>query len=188
MNCLLEVFGLALPYNGTALAETPERESLAKTAGALIIDLITKNVRPLDIMTQDAIDDAFTLDVAMGGSTNTVLHALAFCNEMGIRYPLERINQIADKIPHLTKISPSGHWHMEDLHRAGGIPALLKEVARKDEKLLHLDRKTVSGKTLRSIIGDAEVKDREVIRPVENPHSATGGLAILFGNIAPEAP
>ncbi len=186
MNCLLEVLGLALPFNGTALAETAERETLAKNAGAFIMDLVTKNICPRDILTKDAIDDAFALDVAMGGSTNTVLHTLAFCNEAGITYPLERINEIADKIPHLSKISPSGPWHMEDLHRAGGVPALLKEVIRKDEKLLHLDRTTVSGRTMRSIVNEAEVKDHEVIRPVERPHSTTGGLAILFGNLAPE--
>jgi dihydroxy-acid dehydratase len=124
--------------------------------------------------------------MAMGGSTNTVLHTLAFCNEIGLEYPLSRINQVADKIPHLSKISPSGHWHIEDLHKAGGIPAILHEVARKSDDLLHLDRPTVSGKTMRSIIAKAKVKNAEVIRPVENPHSAKGGLAILFGNLAPD--
>ncbi len=186
MNCLLEVFGLALPYNGTALAETPERNSLAQRAGRRIIELIEQNVCPRDLFTQDAVDDAFALDVAMGGSTNTVLHTLAFCREAGIDYPLSRINGVADKIPHLSKISPSGPWHIEDLHRAGGIPALLKEISRKGDHLLHLDRATVSGKTLRSIVNDAETADHEVIRAVENPHSATGGLAILFGNLAPD--
>ncbi|MFZ1978278.1 MAG: dihydroxy-acid dehydratase [Bacteroidota bacterium] len=186
MNCLLEVFGLALPYNGTALAETPERNSLAQQAGRRIIELIEQNVCPRDLLTQDAVDDAFALDVAMGGSTNTVLHTLAFCREAGIDYPLSRINSVADKIPHLSKISPSGPWHIEDLHRAGGIPALLKEISRKGEHLLHLDRATVSGKTLRSIVNDASVADHEVIRTIENSHSLTGGLAILFGNLAPE--
>jgi dihydroxy-acid dehydratase len=186
MNCLLEVFGLALPYNGTALAETPERNSLAQRAGRRIIELIEQNVCPRDLFTLNAVDDAFALDVAMGGSTNTVLHTLAFCREAGIDYPLSRINGVADKIPHLSKISPSGPWHIEDLHRAGGIPALLKEISRKGEHLLHLDRATVSGKTLRSIVNDAETADHEVIRAVENPHSATGGLAILFGNLAPD--
>lgn len=186
MNCLLEVLGLALPYNGTALAKTPERERLAEEAGKLIMELIAKNIRPRDIITKEAIDDAFVLDVAMGGSTNTVLHTLAFANEAGIDYPLSRINEIADKTPHLSKISPSGPWHIEDLHRAGGIPALLKEIARKKDSLLHLDRRTVSGKTLREIADAAEVKDQEVIRPIENPHSERGGLAILFGNLAPE--
>jgi dihydroxy-acid dehydratase len=186
MNCLMEVLGLALPYNGTALAKSRERNAIAQEAGSLILKLVAKNVRPRDIVTQDAVDDAFALDMAMGGSTNTVLHTLAFCNEAGIEYPLSRINKVADKIPHLSKISPSGQWHIQDLHRAGGIPALLNEVAKKGEDLLHLDRPTVSGKTMRSIIARAQVKDHEVIRPVENPHSATGGLAILFGNLAPE--
>jgi dihydroxy-acid dehydratase len=186
MNCLLEVLGLALPYNGTALARTPEREELARQAGALIMELVAKNIRPRDLVTRDAIDDAFALDVAMGGSTNTVLHTLAFCNEAGIEYSLERINEIANRTPHLTKISPSGPWHIEDLHRAGGIPALLKEVTKKKETLLHLNRKTVSGKTLQEIIDTAKVQDYEVIRPIENPHSDRGGLAILFGNLAPQ--
>jgi dihydroxy-acid dehydratase len=186
MNCLLEVLGLALPYNGTALAKSKERNELAIKAGKLILKLIANNIRPRDLVTQDAIDDAFALDMAMGGSTNTVLHTLAFCNEIGLEYPLLRINQVADKIPHLCKISPSGQWHIEDLHRAGGIPALLNEVTRKGENLLHLDRQTVSGKTMRTIIAKAKVKNSEVIRPAENPHSSTGGLAILFGNLAPE--
>ena len=150
MNCLLEILGLALPYNGTALAKSKERNELADEAGKLILRLIAKNIRPRDLVTQDAIDDAFALDMAMGGSTNTVLHTLAFCNEIGLEYPLSRINQVADKIPHLCKISPSGHWHIEDLHRAGGIPALLKEVTKKGENTLHLDRPTVSGKTMRT--------------------------------------
>jgi dihydroxy-acid dehydratase len=186
MNCLLEVLGLALPYNGTALAKSKERKALVAEAGKLILKLVAKNLCPRDLITQDTIDDAFALDMAMGGSTNTVLHTLAFCNEIGLDYPLSRINKVADKIPHLSKISPSGQWHIEDLHKAGGIPALLKEVAKKGEGILHLDRPTVSGKTLRNIIDKAKVKNSEVIRPVENPHSEKGGLAILFGNLAPE--
>ena len=186
MNCLLEVLGLALPYNGTAIAKSKERNELAAEAGKLILKLVAKNICPRDLVTQDAIDDAFALDMAMGGSTNTVLHTLAFCNEIGLEYPLSRINEVADKIPHLSKISPSGPWHIEDLHKAGGIPALLKEVAKKGDDILHLDRPTVSGKTMRNILAKAKVKNSEVIRPVENPHSAKGGLAILFGNLAPE--
>jgi dihydroxy-acid dehydratase len=186
MNCLLEVLGLALPFNGTALAKSKERNALAEEAGKQILKLVAKNICPRDLITQDAIDDAFALDMAMGGSTNTVLHTLAFCNEIGLDYPLSRINKVADKIPHLAKISPSGQWHIEDLHKAGGIPALLKEVAKKGEGVLHLDRPTVSGKTMRNIIDKAKVKNKEVIRPLENPHSAKGGLAILFGNLAPE--
>ena len=186
MNCLLEVLGLALPYNGTALAKSKERNALAAEAGKRIMKLVAAKICPRDLVTMEAIDDAFALDMAMGGSTNTVLHTLAFCNEAGLNYPLSRINEVANKIPHLSKISPSGPWHIEDLHRAGGIPALLHEVIRKGDDLLHLDRPTVSGKTLRNIVVKAKVKDSEVIRPVENPHSATGGLAILFGNLAPE--
>jgi len=186
MNCLLEVLGLALPYNGTALAKSKERNALATEAGKLILKLIKNNVLPRDLVTQDAIDDAFALDMAMGGSSNTVLHTLAFCNEAGLEYPLSRINEIANKIPHLSKISPSGQWHIEDLHKAGGVPALLNEVTRKGDDLLHLDRSTASGKTMRSIVAKAKVKNHEVIRPIENSHSATGGLAILFGNLAPE--
>ena len=108
MNCLLEVIGLGLPYNGTALAKSKQRNDLTKEAGKIIMKLIEKNIRPRDIVTKDAIDDAFAFDMAMGGSTNTVLHTLAFCNEAGIDYPLSRINEVADKIPHLSKISPSG--------------------------------------------------------------------------------
>jgi dihydroxy-acid dehydratase len=186
MNCLLEVIGLGLPFNGTALAKSKERNDLTKQAGKIIMRLIKDNVRPRDIVTKDAIDDAFALDMAMGGSTNTVLHTLAFCNEAGIDYPLSRINEVADKIPHLSKISPSGPWHIENLHKAGGVPAILNEVTRKGDDLLHLDRPTVSGKTLRSIVAKSKVKNADVIRPVENPHSPKGGLAILFGNLAPE--
>jgi dihydroxy-acid dehydratase len=186
MNCLLEVIGLGLPFNGTALAKSKQRNDLTKEAGKIIMKLIGKNIRPRDIVTKEAVDDAFALDMAMGGSTNTVLHTLAFCDEAGIDYPLSRINEVADRIPHLSKISPSGPWHIEDLHKAGGVPAILNEITRKGDDLLHLDRLTVSGKTIRSIVAKSKVKNAEVIRPVENPHSAKGGLAILFGNLAPE--
>jgi dihydroxy-acid dehydratase len=186
MNCLLEALGLALPYNGTALAKSADRNALADKAGRQILRLIKQNLLPRSIVTHDAVDDAFALDMAMGGSTNTVLHTLAMCDEAGIDYPMSRINQQVDKIPHLIQISPFGKWHIEDMHRAGGVPAVLHEIARKDEKLLHLDRPTVTGKTLRENIKKATVKDSQVIRPVENPHTATGGLAILFGNLAPD--
>ncbi len=186
MNCLLEALGLALPFNGTALAKSAQRNALADKAGALIMKLVKHNILPRDVVTMDAVDDAFALDMAMGGSTNTVLHTLAFCHEAGLNYPLSRINQLSDSIPHLVKISPFGPWHVEDLHRAGGVPALLNEVARKDSALLHLDRPTVSGRTLRENIKGLTAKNHEVIRPVENPHSQTGGLAVLFGNLAPD--
>jgi dihydroxy-acid dehydratase len=184
MNCLLEAIGLALPYNGSALARTPERESLARRAGALILDLVERQITPRQIVTSEALDDAFALDMAMGGSTNTVLHALAIAHEGGITYPLQRINAVADKVAHICKVSPSGRWHMEDVHRAGGIPAILKEVSRIDGAL-HLDRITVTGQTLRETVMAAEAKDQDVIRPLEDAHSARGGLSILFGNLAP---
>lgn len=185
MNCLLEVLGLALPFNGTALALTPEREELARRAAAQIMNLIERNLTPRQLVTLEAVDDAFALDMAMGGSTNTVLHTLAFAHEAGLSYPLERINAIAEKTPYLSKVSPSGPWHMEDLHRAGGIPAILNEIAR-GGNTLHMERLTVSGRSLKEAIGGVTVRDPEVIRPLENPHSSTGGLAVLFGNLAPE--
>jgi dihydroxy-acid dehydratase len=185
MNCLMEVIGLALPYNGSALALTAEREELARCAGETILELVRKQIRPRDIVTAEALDDAFALDMAMGGSTNTVLHALAIANEGEINYPLERINSVADRVPHLVKVSPSGRWHMEDVHRAGGIPAILSEVARIDGSL-HQDRMTVTGGTLRDTLQGIEVLDTEVIHKLENPHSEHGGLAILFGNLAPK--
>ena len=184
MNCLMEVLGLALPYNGSALAKTPERESLARQAAAQIMTLIERDIKPRDIVTADAIDDAFALDMAMGGSSNTVLHTLALANEAGVPYPLERINSVADKVPHICKVSPAGKWHMEDVHRAGGIPAILNEVQR-GSGMLHLDRMTVTGKTLGESIQGCEIKDEDVIRKYENAHSKRGGLSILFGNLAP---
>ena len=185
MNCLMEALGLALPFNGSALARTPEREALATRAAGLILELIEKQITPRMIVTPEALDDAFALDMAMGGSTNTVLHALAIANEAGIDYPLSRINAVADKVPHLCKVSPAGKWHMEDVHRAGGIPAILTEVASTGNTL-HLDRVTVTTQTLRQNIAGAATQDTEVIRPRANAHSQRGGLAILFGNLAPQ--
>jgi dihydroxy-acid dehydratase len=185
MNCLLEVLGLALPYNGSALALSAEREGLAQRAAGQILNLIEADLSPRKLVTAEVIDDAFALDMAMGGSTNTVLHTLAFAHEAGVDYPLERINVVADRVPYLSKVSPSGPWHMEDVHRAGGIPAILNEIARSGNTL-HLDRPTVSGMTLRDSIAGMTVKDYEVIRPVENPHSSMGGLSVLFGNLAPQ--
>lgn len=185
MNCLMEVLGMGLPYNGTALALTDERNALAERAGALILDLIEKNITPRQIVTAEALDDAFALDMAMGGSTNTVLHTLAIANEAGLEYPLERINAVAERIPHLCKVSPSGKWHMEDVHRAGGVPAILAEVNAHGDGL-NLDRITVTGDTLAASIAGAEIKDQEVIHPYEQAYSPRGGLAILFGNLAPK--
>lgn len=184
MNCLMEALGMALPFNGTALAKTAEREALARRAAAQIFTLMERDVKPRDVITAEAIDDAFALDMAMGGSSNTVLHTLALANEAGVEYPLSRINAVADKVPHICKVSPSGKWHMEDVHRAGGIPAILNEIQR-GTGMLHLDRMTVSGKTLGESIQGADIKDDEVIHQYENAYSKRGGLSILFGNLAP---
>ncbi|MBP1702220.1 MAG: dihydroxy-acid dehydratase, partial [Chloroflexi bacterium] len=185
MNCLMEVLGLALPFNGSALAKTTEREALAQRAAHLILGLVEQGLTPRQIVTAEAIDDAFALDMAMGGSTNTVLHTLALAHEAQIDYPLQRINAVADRVPYLCKVSPSGPWHMEDVHRAGGVPAILNEIASTGNTL-HLNRPTVSGTTLRESIAGVSIRDYDVIRPLENPHSRTGGLAILFGNLAPD--
>jgi dihydroxy-acid dehydratase len=184
MNCLLEVLGLALPYNGTALARSPQREELARQVGPRILDMIERQVTPRSLVTLEALDDAFVLDMAMGGSTNTVLHGMAIAHEAGLDYPLERINALSDQVPYLCKVSPAGKWHIADVHRAGGIPTVLKE-AQAATGLLHLDRMTVSGKALRECVEQAENLDEEIIRRPDNPYSSTGGLAILFGNLAP---
>jgi dihydroxy-acid dehydratase len=185
MNCLMEALGLALPYNGSALAETPEREELYRQAAHSLLDLVDKDLTPRRIVTAGAIDDAFALDMAMGGSTNTVLHTLALAYEGGIDYPLERINEVATRVPHLCKLSPSGPWHMDDLHRAGGVPAILMELDRAGVGI-DLDRPTVSGTSLRESLEGASIRDPEVIRPVGDAHSPYGGLAVLFGNLAPD--
>lgn len=185
MNCLMEVLGLALPFNGTALATTPEREALARKAASQIMTLLDRDIKPRDIVTADAIDDAFALDMAMGGSTNTVLHTLALANEAEVPYTMARINEVAEKVPHICKVSPSGSWHMQDVHRAGGIPAILNEI-QKERGILHFDRITVSGQTLGESIEGYDIKDEAVIKRCENAHSQQGGLAVLFGNLAPD--
>ena len=184
MNCLMEAIGLALPFNGSALAKTPEREALVRKAGVQIMTLIERDIKPRDVVTVEAIDDAFALDMAMGGSTNTVLHTLALANEAGVDYPLSRINSVADKVPYICKVSPAGKWHMEDVHRAGGIPAILNEVQR-GTGMLHFDRLTVSGVTLGESVKGCEITNDQVIRRYKNAHSKRGGLSILFGNLAP---
>jgi dihydroxy-acid dehydratase len=184
MNCLSEALGLALPYNGSAQAQSAEREALARRAAARLMELMRTGLTPRRIVTRDALDDAFALDMAMGGSTNTILHALAIAREAGVEYPLARINEVADRVPHLCKVAPSGPWHMDDVHRAGGVPAILATLASHGNTL-HLDRPTVSG-TLRASLGNAQVEDERVIRPLHDPHSPRGGLAVLFGNLAPQ--
>ncbi|MFZ6033089.1 MAG: dihydroxy-acid dehydratase [Melioribacter sp.] len=185
MNCLMEALGIALPGNGSILAVDPKRHELAKQAASKIIDLINKDLKPRDIITKKSILNAFALDMAMGGSTNTVLHTLAIANEAEIDFELDELNKLAQRAPYICKVSPATKSvHMEDVDRAGGISAILKEISKIDG-LLYLDSPTVTGKTLGENIAEAEIKDGNVIRTVDNPFSKTGGLAVLFGNLAP---
>ena len=185
MNCLAEALGMALPGNGTVLAVNEKRKELYRAAGRQILRLVEMDLKPRDIVNRESVDNAFCLDMAMGGSTNTVLHTLAIAHEAGVAYTLDRINQLSDRVPYLSKVSPAGHHRVEDVDRAGGISAILKRLADKGD-VLKLDRPTVTGKTLGENIRDAVVKDSDVIRPLENPYRKTGGLAVLFGNLAPE--
>jgi dihydroxy-acid dehydratase len=184
MNCLCEAVGIALPGNGTILAIDPKRQQLYKTAGRQIMSLIEKDIKPLDIISEKSLDNALVLDMAMGGSTNTVLHGLAVANEAGIKYDLERINEISSRCPNICKVSPSSKYHVEDVDAAGGVSAILKEVS-KVPNLMNLDCPTVTGKTLGENIAGAEIKNTEVIHKLDNAYSKTGGLAILRGNLAP---
>ena len=185
MNCLLEVLGLALPGNGTILATDPSRLELVKKAGKIIVDLIDKDLKPRDIVNNDTILNAFALDMAMGGSTNTVLHTLAAAIEAGLSFELKEINELSRKTPYLCKVSPATpNVHMEDVLNAGGISAILMELSKK-EGLLHLGRPTVTGMTLGESIAEAKNYNPEIIRSIDNPFSKEGGLAVLFGNIAP---
>jgi len=185
MNCITEVLGLGLPGNGTIPAVDPRRELLARQAARQIMELLRRNIRPRDILTVEAFDNAFAVDIAMGGSSNTILHLLAIAREAGIEYDLSRINEISKRTPNICKISPASHYHIQDLDNAGGIPAILKELIR-GGYLPHPDKLTVSLKTLREIAQEAPEADGEVIRRIEDPYSKEGGIAILFGNLAPE--
>ncbi len=184
MNCLSEAIGLALPGNGTIPAVDPRREQLYKKAGKQIMSLVEKDIKPRDIVTVESLDNALALDVAMGGSTNTVLHSLAVAHEAEVKYGLDQINDIAQRCPNICKVSPSSSYHVEDVDTAGGISAILKEISKIDG-LLHTDCLTVTGKTLGENIADAEIKDPECIRPLDKAYSQKGGLAILRGNLAP---
>ncbi len=185
MNCLMEILGLALPYNGTALAVSDQRREMIKAAAKQLVENVKNDLKPKDIITKKAIDDAFALDMAMGGSTNTVLHTLAIANEAGIDYDLQRINDIAKKTPYLSKIAPSSAYSMEDVHQAGGVPAIINELMKKDG-VLHPDRITVTGRTLRENNQDKEITNNQVIRHLDTPYDQQGGLSILYGNIAPD--
>ncbi len=184
MNCLAEALGLALPGNGTILAVSPERKEFVKRSAKQLMELIKLDLKPRDIVTEEAIDNAFALDMAMGGSTNTVLHTLALAHEAGIDYPIERINEVATRVPHLAKIAPASDYHIEDVHNAGGVSAVLNELLKKDGAI-HGDRITVTGKTIRENVAGCDIQDTDVIHTIDNPHSEQGGLAVLFGNLAP---
>jgi dihydroxy-acid dehydratase len=186
MNCLMEALGFALPGNGTILADTSERRELVKKAGHQIVKLVEADQKPRDFITLESFDNAFALDMAMGGSTNTVLHTLAIAREAGIEYPLERLNQIAARVPNICKVSPSRpDVHIEDVDRVGGVSAILKELSRKPGALA-LDARTVTTRTLGENIAEAKAPDGDVIRTIETPYSHTGALVILFGNLAPD--
>ena len=185
MNCLAEGLGLALPGNGTILAVAPERREFVKKSAKQLMELIKTDIKPRDIVTVETIDNAFALDMAMGGSTNTVLHTLALAHEAEIDYPIERINEVAERVPHLAKIAPASNYHIEDVHKAGGVSAIINEILKKPGAF-NGDCLTVSGKTIRENVEGAEILDKDVIRPLDNPHSERGGLAVLFGNLAPQ--
>ena len=185
MNCLAEAIGMALPGNGTILAVDPRRQDLYKAVGRQIMELVQTDTKPLDIVSLDSMDNALALDVAMGGSTNTVLHTLAIAQEAGIPYNLERINAISERCPNICKVAPSSQVHVEDVDAAGGVSAILKEIGR-IPNLLNLDCPTVTGNTLGVNIAEADIKDPEVIRPLDKAYSKKGGLAILRGNLAPD--
>jgi len=182
MNCLTEALGMGLPGNGTIPAIDAGRIQLAQEAGQQIMKLLAGDIHPRDIINKDSIHNAFIVDMALGGSTNSVLHLMAIAQEAGMDFPLAMLNEIGKHTPTLCKLRPAGDYHVEDLDRAGGIAAVMKEL----EGLLNLKSMTVSGKSVGEVIADSQVKDKEVIHSIANAYSAAGGLAILFGNLAPD--
>ena len=182
MNCLSEVMGIALPGNGTIPAVDPDRLNLAREAGRVVMRLLESETRPSDLITQASLRNAMTVDMAIGGSTNTVLHLAAIASEAGLEFDLKKVNEINGVTPNICHISPSGEDRMEDLHRAGGVPAVMSELAKKG--LLDLNAPNVNGRTLGENIAGAEVKDAKVIRPIDDPYTPTGGLTVLWGNLA----
>ena len=183
MNCLTEALGMGLPGNGTIPAVYAERTRLAKKAGMKILDLVEKNIRPRDIMTEKAFQNALTVDMALGCSTNSVLHLTAIAHEAGVEMNLDIINEISMRTPNLCRLSPAGEHHIEDLYAAGGVQAVIKELSKKD--LIDLDLMTVTGHRMGTNIEKVGVLDNDVIRPIEDPYSETGGIAVLRGNLAP---
>jgi dihydroxy-acid dehydratase len=184
MNSLMEMLGMAPPGNGTIVATSAERHQLIKDAAKHLVEMVKKDIKPRDIITEDTIDDAFALDMAMGGSTNTVLHTLAIANEAEIDYDINRINKVAERVPYLSKISPASDYSMQDVHNAGGVSAIIKELC--EMGAVHKDRITVTGKSLYENVMDAHIRNEDVIRQKETAHSPVGGLSVLFGNIAPD--
>ena len=185
MNCLLEALGLALPGNGTVLAIDPKRKELAQNAARQILQLVKDDLRPSKILNLNSFKNAFTLDLAMGGSTNTILHTLAVAFEAGIELDLQMLNELSERVPYICKVSPATrNVHIEDVDNAGGISAILNELTKKN--LLDTSCMTVTGKTLGENISSSKVLDQKIIRSVDDPYSYTGGLAVLFGNLAPD--
>ena len=182
MNCLSEALGMALPGNGTIPAVEARRRQLAYKAGQQVMEALAEDIRPKGVITRDSLYNAFAVDMALGGSTNSVLHLTAIAHEAGIDFPLSLINEISDSVPHICKLSPAGDYHIEDLDLAGGIPAIMHELSG----LLKLEANTILGKPLGDIAKKAKVKNREVIRRLSQPYAPTGGISILFGNLAPD--
>jgi len=182
MNCLTEALGMGLPGNGTIPAVDARRRQLAREAGQQVIRLFGDDIHPRDIINKDSIYNAFTVDMALGGSTNSVLHLIALAHEAEVDFSLSMVNEISQRTPYLCKLSPTGSYHIEDLDQAGGIAAVMKEL----QELLKLGAITVSRKPVAEVIADSQLVNREIIRSLDNAHSATGGIAILFGNLAPE--
>jgi dihydroxy-acid dehydratase len=185
MNCLMEVLGMTVPGNGTIVATSDKRHELIRQAAKHLMELVKKDIRPRDILTREAFDNAFALDMAMGGSTNTVLHTLAIAHEAEVEYDLRDINKIAEKVPYLAKIMPASDYSMEDVHNAGGVSAILNELCQ-IEGAMNKDCLSITGKTLYENVKDATITNENVIRRKENPYSPVGGLSILYGNLAPD--
>ena len=181
MNCATEAMGMGLVGNGTIPAVDARRVRLAREAGQRVMQLVAKDIRPRDIVTRASIHNTLAVDMALGGSTNSVLHLMAVAHQAGVDFSLPVINEISERTPHLAKLRPAGDHHVEDLDLAGGIPAVMKEL----KGLLNLEAATVSGKSVAEIVADAGFVDREVIRSASDPYSAKGGICILFGNLAP---
>ncbi len=184
MNCLCETIGIALPGNGTIPAVYGERLRLAKEAGMQVMKTLEADIRPRDIITQKSLENALTADMALGCSTNTALHLAAIAHEAGLEFDLRMINEVSERTPNICHLAPAGPHHMQDLMQAGGVSAVLKELL--DAGMLNGDCVTVTGKTIAETVANAENKNPEVIRPIDDPYSKTGGLAILYGNLAPD--